>query len=75
MTELNRHFSEEIYGKAAKVKLLALDVDGVMTDGKLLFSAQGDELKAFNISGWARNQDADEPEYRGRHHHWPQLSP
>lgn len=35
--------------RAADVQLLALDVDGVMTDGKLYFSAQGDELKAFNI--------------------------
>jgi len=34
---------------AKSIQLLALDVDGVMTDGKLLFSAQGDELKAFNI--------------------------
>jgi len=31
------------------IKLLALDVDGVMTDGKLYFSAQGDEIKAFRI--------------------------
>lgn len=31
------------------IKLLALDVDGVMTDGKLYFSAQGDEIKAFSI--------------------------
>lgn len=34
---------------AKKVKLLALDVDGVMTDGRVYFSAQGDELKAFSI--------------------------
>lgn len=34
---------------AADVRLLALDVDGVLTDGRLYFSAQGDELKAFNI--------------------------
>lgn len=34
---------------AANLKLLALDVDGVLSDGKLYFSAQGDELKAFNI--------------------------
>lgn len=33
----------------AKIQLLALDVDGVLTDGKLYFSAQGDELKAFSI--------------------------
>jgi len=35
--------------KAKKISLLALDVDGVMTDGKIYFSAQGDELKAFSI--------------------------
>jgi len=34
---------------ASKVRLLALDVDGVMTDGSVYFSAQGDELKAFSI--------------------------
>ncbi|MCK7551513.1 KdsC family phosphatase [Marinobacter goseongensis] len=35
--------------KAANIRLLALDVDGIMTDGKLFFSANGDELKGFNI--------------------------
>lgn len=40
---------EQTRSRAANIRLLALDVDGVMTDGKLLFSAQGDELKAFNI--------------------------
>jgi len=30
------------------IKLFALDVDGVMTDGTLLYSAKGEELKAFN---------------------------
>lgn len=40
---------EAIRRRAAAVRLLALDVDGVMTDGRLLFSAAGDELKAFNI--------------------------
>lgn len=41
--------NEAIIAKAKAIKLLALDVDGVMTDGKLYFSAQGDEMKAFNI--------------------------
>lgn len=41
--------SKDIIDLARKIKLVALDVDGVMTDGRLLFSAQGDELKAFNI--------------------------
>lgn len=30
------------------VKLLALDVDGVMTDGTLYYAASGEALKAFN---------------------------
>lgn len=38
-----------ILNKARSIRLLALDVDGVLTDGKLYFSATGDELKAFNI--------------------------
>ena len=40
---------EAILAQARNITLLALDVDGVMTDGALLFSATGDELKAFNI--------------------------
>ena len=40
---------QTVKGKAKKIQLLALDVDGVMTDGKIYFSAQGDELKAFSI--------------------------
>jgi 3-deoxy-D-manno-octulosonate 8-phosphate phosphatase (KDO 8-P phosphatase) len=35
--------------KAAGIELLALDVDGIMTDGKLYFTASGDEMKGFNI--------------------------
>ncbi|MBI5920362.1 MAG: HAD family hydrolase [Betaproteobacteria bacterium] len=34
--------------KASQVKLMAFDVDGVMTDGTLYYTAQGEELKAFN---------------------------
>ncbi len=39
----------DLMEKAAAIRLLALDVDGIMTDGKLFFSASGDELKGFNI--------------------------
>ncbi|MCF7980715.1 MAG: phenylphosphate carboxylase subunit delta, partial [Pseudomonadales bacterium] len=35
--------------KAKAIKLLVLDIDGVMTDGRLYFSAQGEALKVFNI--------------------------
>jgi len=31
------------------IKLLLLDVDGVMTDGGVYFTERGDELKKFNI--------------------------
>jgi 3-deoxy-D-manno-octulosonate 8-phosphate phosphatase (KDO 8-P phosphatase) len=33
---------------AAKVRLLALDVDGVLTDGRLHFDAKGKECKVFH---------------------------
>ncbi len=33
---------------AAQIRLLLLDVDGVLTDGKLYFSNSGEEAKAFN---------------------------
>lgn len=34
--------------KASQVRLLALDVDGVLTDGQLYFTETGEELKAFS---------------------------
>ena len=41
------NIDETIRDKASQVALLGLDVDGVLSDGKIVFSAQGDELKAF----------------------------
>jgi len=35
--------------KAKKIKLLLLDVDGVLTDGRIILDNQGNELKAFNV--------------------------
>lgn len=35
--------------RASRVRLLAMDVDGVLTDGSIYMAASGDELKAFNI--------------------------
>ena len=37
-----------ILEKARKLKLLILDVDGVLTDGKLFFDNQGNEYKVFH---------------------------
>lgn len=34
--------------RAAKVRLLLLDVDGVLTDGSIVYTHSGTEMKAFN---------------------------
>ena len=33
----------------SRVKMLVLDVDGVLTDGRLYYGARGEVLKAFNV--------------------------
>lgn len=38
----------KIFQKAAAIKLLILDVDGVLTNGKIYFTESGAEYKAFN---------------------------
>jgi len=40
--------SEKVRAKARSVRLLALDVDGVLTDGRLYFDQAGQEMKAFS---------------------------
>jgi len=35
--------------KAKKVKILLMDVDGVLTDGKLYYTHKGEEIKVFNV--------------------------
>lgn len=35
--------------KAKKIKLLILDVDGVMTDGRIILDNEGNEFKAFHV--------------------------
>jgi 3-deoxy-D-manno-octulosonate 8-phosphate phosphatase (KDO 8-P phosphatase) len=35
--------------RANDIRLLVLDVDGVLTDGRLYFSARGEELKCFHV--------------------------
>ncbi|QSP94527.1 3-deoxy-manno-octulosonate-8-phosphatase KdsC [Marinobacter salinisoli] len=46
---LQAHWPDTLLAKAAQIRLIALDVDGIMSDGRLYFSANGDELKGFNI--------------------------
>lgn len=40
--------AESLLEAASKVKLLLLDVDGVLTDGRLYFTNTGEEIKAFH---------------------------
>jgi 3-deoxy-D-manno-octulosonate 8-phosphate phosphatase (KDO 8-P phosphatase) len=41
--------AEEIKEKALKIKLLIVDVDGVLTDGRIVHGNYGDELKFFDV--------------------------
>ena len=35
--------------KAAGIKLLFLDVDGVLTDGRITLNENGEEIKSFDV--------------------------
>lgn len=39
----------KIENRAKRVRLLVLDVDGVLTDGRILIDDRGEELKAFHV--------------------------
>jgi 3-deoxy-D-manno-octulosonate 8-phosphate phosphatase (KDO 8-P phosphatase) len=41
--------SDWLLERAAAIRLLILDVDGVMTDGRLHYDADGREFKTFNV--------------------------
>ncbi len=39
----------EVMKAASRIKLLLMDCDGVMTDGRLYFTAEGEAMKVFNV--------------------------
>ena len=41
--------SEHILKKAAKIRLLISDVDGVLTDGSITYTSSGQEIKSFSV--------------------------
>ncbi len=41
--------NKALNAKLKKIKLLVMDVDGVLTDGKIVVDAQGKELKFFDV--------------------------
>src|SRR3989338_5003093 len=40
---------EDIKDRIRKIKVVLVDVDGVMTDGRIVFGNYGDELKFFDV--------------------------
>jgi len=49
MVQNMRKTKTTLQSKAKKIKLLLLDVDGVMTDGRIVIDSHGNELKAFHV--------------------------
>ena len=47
MTDISDYVA--LYQKAQNIKLFAMDVDGVLTDGQLIYDSQGIESKAFFV--------------------------
>ena len=43
----------EVVQRASRVSLLLLDVDGVLTDGRIIYAEYGDELKCFDVQDGA----------------------
>jgi 3-deoxy-D-manno-octulosonate 8-phosphate phosphatase (KDO 8-P phosphatase) len=48
MPQLTQRFDPQLLLRAQDIKLLLLDVDGVLTDGQLVYSNLGEEHKVFN---------------------------
>ncbi len=44
-----QHFDQELLQKARNIRLLGLDVDGVLTDGRLWLNDIGEESKCFHV--------------------------
>ncbi len=40
---------ETLQEKAEKVRFILLDVDGILTDGRIIIDSNGNELKAFHV--------------------------
>jgi 3-deoxy-D-manno-octulosonate 8-phosphate phosphatase (KDO 8-P phosphatase) len=48
--EMTERYSREIIERAKKIKVLVLDVDGVLTDGRIVHGSYGDEIKNFDVN-------------------------
>ncbi len=39
----------DLQARAAAIRLLILDVDGVLTDGRIIYDDRGEEIKHFHV--------------------------
>jgi len=46
MVHIDTHL---LMSKAKEIRLLLLDVDGVLTDGSIVYTAQGEQVQAFHV--------------------------
>jgi 3-deoxy-D-manno-octulosonate 8-phosphate phosphatase (KDO 8-P phosphatase) len=44
-----QNLSGDLLSRARRVKLLLMDCDGVLTDGRLYFTERGEEMKVFHV--------------------------
>ena len=49
MEPFNTHRTKILKEKAKKIKLLILDVDGVLTKGQVILTEHGEEIKSFHV--------------------------
>ena len=47
--QTKKKLSEDILTRARKIKLLLMDCDGVLTDGRLYYTETGEQMKVFNV--------------------------
>lgn len=46
---MSNNLTNNILIRARKIKLLLMDCDGVMTDGRLYYTESGEQMKVFNV--------------------------
>ena len=51
--ELPAATASELIQRASRVSVLLLDLDGVLTDGRIVYADYGDELKCFDVQDGA----------------------
>ena len=49
MKKILERYNKEIIKKAGQVKAIFFDVDGVLTDGRIIYDESGREVKEFNV--------------------------